>query len=312
MKRAPHGVAARIVALALVALAGACATSPRTTDPAPGGEPAAKAAATPSGEPIYPPCTQPPPCGDDCSNYPFEPTQCWTTEYGPARANVIVGAALSSTNMLYCREGSYALCFFSGPPWPGGTSDDNRELPCIREGKFANCTCQVYTSGPYFVDINSILNLGAFYETVQKCGTLGEDCANIVNCGRDGSLAGCDQQQPAPVCGYVRNQDPDDPTVSLMPEADLISAFSFAMDGDYNLGSTPCHGLYAGCMTAPCFFEKGARQPPQDGDPIQCQCPTYVGDYQVGQNQQQCSLRSESPVSYVWSAANSVATSDSP
>lgn len=293
MERAPRRVVVQMLVLVLAALlAGACASR--------------------SGRVIPAPCAYPPTCGTTCDNYPFEPTECWTTKHGPARANVILGGALQSTNMLYCREGSYALCFFSGPPQRTGTNPHNRPLPCIVEGPVASCTCQVYTSGPYFVDINSILNLGAYDETVQACGRDGAGCANIVNCGRDGSVEGCDRERPAPVCRYVRDQDPDDPSVSLIPKADLISAFSFAMDDDYDLGSTPCEGLYAGCMTAPCFFPEGAPQPPSDGDPIQCECPTFAGDFQVGQSNQACQPASENADPHVWSAANSVSDGGDP
>jgi hypothetical protein len=261
-----------------------------------------------------PPCPADPPCGDDCSNVPFKRTLCATTPYGPARANVVIGNPLSSTNMLYCHGGSYALCFFSGPPDATGTNDDNRALPCVvsPDGTSANCTCQVYTSGPYYVDINSILNLGAWYETVAACGADGSGCANIVNCGQEGApVPGCLQQTVPPVCKYLENQNRNDPSVSLIPHADLISAFSFKMDGDYQLGTSSCNGLgatYAGCMTAPCFFPPGAPQPPQDGDPIQCECPLFTGDFQVGQFNQakNCSIPPSNGKSYVWSAANSV------
>ncbi len=296
-----------ILAVAALLLAfGAC--SPEK-EPPPEGTPPEETPASASNET---PCPEPPPCGDDCSNVPFERTECWTTQYGPAKANVIIGNPLTSTNMLYCDAGSYALCFFSGPPTPTGTSSENQPLPCVLEGDIANCTCQVYTSGPYFVDINSILNLGAYYQTVQACGEDGSKCANIGNCGHKGDKPGCKERPQAPVCQYVKNQNPDDPTVSLIPQADLVSTFSFAMDGPYKLGSTSCPAnLYAGCMTAPCFFAEGAQQPPSDGDPIQCQCPTYNGDYQVGQSipPQECAISGDGGASYVWSAAHSVSGS---
>jgi len=232
-----------------------------------------------------------------------------TTPYGPAKADIIVGDnPLDSTNFLYCNGGSYALCFFSGPPdATGNPNSGNRRLPCILDGDVAHCTCQVYTSGPYFVDINAILNLGAYYETVKRCGADGKRCANIHNCGQDGTQQGCDKWPQAPVCQYVKDQNPNDPTVSLMPKADLVSTFSFAMDDTYQIGSTSCNdGLYAGCMTAPCFFKTGANQPPADGDPIECECPTYTGDYQVGQFKQDCTIQSADGKSFVWSAANTV------
>jgi hypothetical protein len=94
-----------------------------------------------------------------------------------------------------------------------------------------------------------------------------------------------------------------------LPKADVISAFSFAMDDQYKLGSTPCKGRYAGCMTAPCFFKPGAKTPPSDGDPIQCECPTFTGTYQVGQSGQACEIggRGDSQT-YLWSASNTISS----
>ena len=119
--------------------------------------------------------------GHDCSNYPYHPTDCWTTPYGPAKADVIIPkpetkTAMTSPNMLYCEGNTYALCFFSGPPTADGqVPSTNTALPCVlsKDGKSANCTCQAYTSGPNFVDINGILNRGAYFETVNVCGTDG-------------------------------------------------------------------------------------------------------------------------------------------
>jgi hypothetical protein len=301
-----------LVAVVPVALLAACGDRAPQQKPAAETPPAttpASAATTTTGNA----CPEPPPCGDKCSNHPFVPTDCWTTQYGPAKADIILGKnALSSTNMLYCNGGAYALCFFSGPPYATGKSKaGNAPLPCVLEGDIANCTCQAYTSGPYFVDINAILNRGAYYETVQVCGQDGSNCANIENCGRDGTNKGCEKRTQAPVCKYVQHQNPKDPTVSLIPKADLVSTFSFAMDSDYRIGSTSCPaGPYAGCMTAPCFFKEGAKRPPSDGDPIQCQCPTYNDEYQVGQFREKndCSIPSEGGTSYVWSAANTVPT----
>jgi hypothetical protein len=276
-------------------------TPPPTTEPASG-------STTTTGDP----CPNPPACGDNCSNHPFVPTDCWTTPYGPAKADVVMGDPVRSTNMLYCNGGTYALCFFSGPPYATGKNPaDNAPLPCVMEGDIAKCTCQAYTSGAYFVDINGILNRGAYDQTVQVCGQDGSNCANIKNCGPDGRLPGCEKRTVAPVCQYVQNQNPDDPTVSLIPKADLISTFSFAMNKDYTTLPTPCSaGLYAGCMTAPCFFQEG-RSSASDGDPVQCDCPTYNGVYQVGQPDQQCTIPSQDGKSYVWSASNTVPDSSS-
>jgi predicted small lipoprotein YifL len=277
------------------------AEPPATTEPASG--------STAEGTP----CPDPPPCGDDCSNHPFAPTECWTTPYGPAKADVIIGNPLTSPNMLYCDAGAYALCFFSGPPEPTGKRDaGNPPLPCVLEagGDVAKCTCEVFTSGPYFVDINAILNLGAYFETVQACGQDGSRCANMHNCGRDGTKPGCEERKRAPVCQYVADQDPDDPAVSLMPKADLVSTFSFAMNDDYLMGSSDCNSTppakYAGCMTAPCFFAEGDDSPPEDGETIQCHCPTYTGEFQIGQphREHQCTIGEGK--THVWSAARSV------
>ena len=269
-------------------------------------------------------CPNPPACGSTCSNTPFAPTNCWTTPYGPAPADVVI----SPTNMLYCPAGSYALCFFSGPSTPTGngcpssSECKNNRLPCVRsaDGKSANCTCQFYTADaqhPSFVDINGILNLGAYDETVQVCGLDGSLCANMKNCGKD--LTGCPNPQPcsppgtgpgclAPVCKYVQHQNQADPKVSLIPGAQVISTFSFAMNSSYTLGSSPCTGLYAGCMTAPCKFTSGSASTHKPGDLIQCECPTYSGTYQIGQNYESCSIQSSTKAkSYVWSASNTVA-----
>lgn len=266
------------------------------------------------------PCINPPPCpGPDCSNYPYKPTDCWTTPYGPAKADVIVatepGGAIRSTNMLYCDGNTYALCFFSGPPTVTGTNTGNNVLPCEvnEKGDTANCTCQAYTSKPNFVDINGILNRGAYYATVNLCGPDGSGCRNIENCGPRGDKPGCLAHKEAPVCTYVKDQSPTNPQGSLMPKADLISTFSFAMsgkDGSYELGSTPCEGSsagpYAGCMTAPCFYGSGHKSPTQDGELVQCQCPIYSGDFQIGQSGQTCPISGSDGKTYVWSASNTV------
>jgi hypothetical protein len=257
-----------------------------------------------------------PPCEGDCGNYPYQPTDCWTTKHGPAKADVVE----STTNLLYCKDTPFALCFFSGPPTSTGRNPRNPALPCVLRtegevvrGRVASCTCQAYRQAS-FVDINGILNLGAYQETVQACGPDGSGCANLQTCGKDGSkCAGSNPPQEAPVCKYVRQQNPNDPTVSLMPKADLISTFSLtAMEPNYQVGVSPlpkdgnCHGRYAGCMTAPCFFEEGTKQPFSDGDPVTCECPTFEGPYQVGQFKQQCDIPQSDGNIYVWSAANHV------
>jgi hypothetical protein len=302
------------VAAAPLAASGDGSAGQRSSPPASG---AAAAAKPPAGTR----CETAPSCHTDCSNTPFEPTDCWTTAYGPAKADVIVSegkaGGLHSTNMLYCPTAMYALCFFSGPPTPtgkncgdgSGTNCTNQALPCVVDGKIAKCTCKAYTS-PYFVDINGILNLGVYYQTVHACGVDGKRCQNIVKCGPNGNLPGCASLKQAPVCDYVKNQNPAAPSGSLWPKADLISTFGFAMDANYRLGSTPCApGPYAGCMTAPCTFGAASGSQHADGDPIQCECPIYNGPYQVGQNSQSCTIPGGGGQSYVWSASYTVEVS---
>lgn len=274
-EKGPHGLALSLGLVVLVALLAACTTGQvKMSSPCPAS-----------------------PCGANCSNQPFVRTDCWTTEYGPAKADIVT----TSHNFLFCDGGSYALCYFSGP------STGNPPLPCTLTGETANCTCQVYTSGPYFVDINAILNLNAYYETVYACGADGSGCANLHHCGAAGTAEDCARQKPAPVCKYVRDQNPRDASVSLIPGADMVSAFSFAMRGEYTYGNTECRreALYAGCMTAPCFLPPGAPTPPSDGDPVQCQCPVFHGPYQVGQDDQMCTI-----LPNVWSAAYRVPRRD--
>jgi hypothetical protein len=294
MKAARPGV----LAAAILGITIFVACGPRTEQgeqPATSEMPPAEQPASPPTEAAGPKC---PPCEGDCSNYPFQPTDCWTTQHGPARADVVDGA----TNLLYCKDTPFALCFFSGPPTPTGTNPaENQPLPCVLEGDTANCTCQAFKQASY-VDINGILNLGAYQETVQACGQDGSGCANLKN----------RQLQEAPVCKYVRQQSPNDPQASLMPKADLISTFSpTAMEPNYQVGKSPaqgdCEGRYAGCMTAPCFFPEGTKRPFSDGDLITCKCPTFTGKYQVGQANQQCEIPSSDGNNYyVWSAANHI------
>lgn len=256
--------------------------------------------------------TEPVPCPDTPNgNQPFEWTDCWTTDSGPAKADIISGNPLTSPNMLYCDGGTYALCFFSGPLEATGNS--NTPLPCTpREGEeVADCICQAYTSGPYFIDINAILNLGAYSFTVSECGADGSRCANIENCGQDGSKSTCEDYKPATVCSWVAGQNPTDPSTSLIPGAQVISTFSFAMgtpppsDGPYTIGSTHCDGLYAGCMTAPCFAEPGTEI--TDEVLVRCECPTYDGTYQAGQLGMECPQQdSDPPPGWLWSASNQV------
>jgi hypothetical protein len=299
----------------------ACAASVSAAEP-----PGAKAEAPPTAAPQEPLCSAvTPKCAQEgnCSNTPFELTKCWTTTYGPARADVVVvpagakpAAATNSPNMLLCQGGrAYALCFFSGPPVG---IDGGQALPCILspDKLTATCTCQYYSSGAYFVDINGILNQGAYYEAINQCGNDGSGCSNITGCSKqDGTCSG--SGKPANVCNYINSQSSGNSAGSFYPtaQAQVISTFSFAMsppNGNYQLATTAttCNGKYAGCMTAPCRFKDGSDPSShKNGDPIQCECPVYDGPYQVGAAGQSCTIASPNADTYIWSASSTVVQS---
>jgi hypothetical protein len=184
-----------------------------------------------------------------CERLPFVENVYWTTEYGPAAADVLVEPA----NMLRCESGDYALCYYSGAD----------PMPCkVDEVQgVAHCECQKLTAGPgpkaQMVEISGILNTCVYIETAVACGVDGTGCARTPD--------------SAPVCDYVESN-------ALMPHADLISTFSFAKVGDFALGCTECQGVYAGCMTAPCYERKND----QGEDVVICDCPLYRGPYQFG------------------------------
>lgn len=187
----------------------------------------------------------------------------WTTAYGPAYANIL----LAPSNFLPCLGGPFALCYYSGP------SSGAIDLSCTLtpDGLYANCNCYNIPFGVYFVDINAILNHSVYEQTVAQCGSDGSLCGNL---------------NSAPVCQSV-NQG------TLIPDANLFSTFSFDCVPTDGLGQTNCsQAPYSGCMTAPCF---------DVGKPgiVQCSCPVFDGPYQVGQNNQACTLGGD----LVWSAA---------
>jgi hypothetical protein len=186
----------------------------------------------------------------------------WTTTFGPAYADIL----LSPTNFLPCQGGPIALCYYSGP----------EPQPCVpsADGRFADCTCYEIPFGPYFVDINAILNHDVYLDTVAVCGADGSACSGQANA--------------APVCDVINDG-------TLIPGADVISTFSFACVPEEGIGQTTCAAQpYAGCMTAPCWRtgEQGV---------VTCQCPLFDGPYQVGNFGAQCTL----PGELIWSAAYS-------
>lgn len=186
----------------------------------------------------------------------------------PPYANILTDPA---TNFLPCRGGPFALCYYSGPD---GT------LPCTvrreAEGNYAECKCVEVPYGPYFVDIHAIMDKTTYDATVLACGEQGEKCAT---------------PNSAPVCGVINAK-------KLIPGADVISVFSFDCVPEEGIAQIPCAaGLYAGCMTAPCYRD--------DDDPkgiVTCECPLYDGCYEVGTPAPigTCEL----PKGNVWSSAH--------
>jgi hypothetical protein len=189
----------------------------------------------------------------------FVPNDLMTTPFGPAYADIL----LEPTNFLPCEGGPFALCYYSGP--------DPESCELTGDGTFANCKCFEIGYGKYFVDINAILDLDEYLETVDVCGS-------------DGS--GCQTTNSAPVCASINSGN-------FIPGSDVISVFSFDCIPEEGIGDTNCpQSLYAGCMTAPCFRTGEAGI-------VECSCPTYDGPYQVGLNDQACVLDND----HVWSAA---------
>ncbi len=199
-------------------------------------------------------------------NFPFNDTM--TTDFGPAFADVI----LEPVNFLPCEGGPIALCYYSGPE--ADVAGLGLELPCVQtlDGTAANCECFEVSYGKYFVDINAILNLDVYNDTIEKCG-------------KSGIL--CQTTNSAPVCTEINDG-------TFIPGTDMISTFSFGCVASEGIGSTNCEDktLYAGCMTAPCTrtSEEGI---------VNCLCPTFDGPFQIGLNDQTCNLGGD----LVWSAA---------
>jgi hypothetical protein len=187
----------------------------------------------------------------------------WTTDYGPAYANIL----LTGSNFLPCRGGPFSLCYYSGP----NSGPEDLSCTLTPDGLYANCKCFDIPYGVFFVDINGILNHSIYEKTIAQCGI-------------DGSL--CGTLNSAPVCQAI-NQG------KLIPGTSLYSTFSFDCVPTNGIGQTNCsQAPYVGCMTAPCF------KTGQSGID-RCSCPVFDGPYQVGQNNQECTLGGD----LVWSAA---------
>ncbi|MEY8673287.1 hypothetical protein AB9G22_02755 [Francisella philomiragia] len=231
-------------------------------------------------------------CGDNCSNMPFYPTLCKPTEYGSAWSG---GGATSATKQLYCAKATYANCHYSGSPKATGINSNNQAMPCkvSEDGKTANCRCKVFT-GPNYVNIDGIMNLGVYYKTVAVCGKDGSKCKNLSTCLPDGR--GDCKGVEAPVCKYIADQNTLDDNVSFIPGADLISTYGFDMNKDYDIAKpgegVKCQNIdVAGCMTQPCKYEKGSKEY------ATCSCPiTNMKTMMLSQKGVSCDL----PKGYVW------------
>lgn len=240
-------------------------------------------------------------CEQDCPA-PYVENDFWTTEYGPAAANIV----LSPTNFLACSSSAYALCYYSGPDAAPDGKQGHRlpSLPCkVAKNKPGIADCRCYAeSGTSYVDIHSIRNTEAYIETVRVCGLNGEKCANMAS-EAAAKLAAQLGKTPtvlptAPVCGYL--QAGPNGNVSMAPGTELVSTFSFAKAKRYGTAQTDCTGSampYAGCMTASCTFERD-KNGKRTGF-ANCECPVYSGPYQVGQADVSCDAGSGN----VWSAA---------
>ena len=227
-------------------------------------------------------------------NKPFKLNTLCTTPYDnpntPAWADILV----APQNFVACKGATIALCYYSGPVTPADPSADppTPPTPCyLRDGEdIADCTCfEIPAGSTYYVDINAILNLDVYLDTVNKCGITGKQCLPF------GS-------QEAPVCEAIR-------TGKLIPGADLISTFSFALEREIPIVQGNCTeanppNLYAGCMTAPCKRIPGEYYPNAPYPLVQCACPTYRGPFQVGRQitaEDPCDLPDKDNT--VWSAA---------
>jgi len=214
---------------------------------------------------------------DFTKDNPFRLNFIPTTPFGPAWADILD----RPSNFLLCKGAPTALCYYSGP--------EGSVTPCVADGTHkgrTNCTCYEIPGGsPYLVDINAILNLDVYLETIKVCGRGGENCLPR-------------GKMPAPVCDYINNN-------TLIPGADLISTFSFFLEKTMptdELTTCSTRANYGGCMTAPCTKTGGFDE--NTGLPlVQCACPLYDGPYQVSQDLavtgNKCVL--DSP--YTWSAA---------
>lgn len=238
-------------------------------------------------------------CDEGCPA-PYVENRFWTTEYGPAAADIV----LAPSNFLRCSSDAYALCYYSGPESAptNGQGEALPSLPCtLSDQGLANCRCYA-ESGTSYVTIHSIRNTEAYIETIRACGMNGEKCANMASEAIANAAQALGQTvsplPSAPVCDYLQTKS--DGGVPMAPQAELISTYSFAKAKEYGVQQTDCTSEptpYAGCMTASCTFERdNAGQPTGFAN---CECPLYKGPFQVGQGSVNC----DAGEGHVWSAA---------
>ncbi len=231
----------------------------------------------------------------------YTPYKKWTTPFGPPAADVLI----HPSNFLACKGAKIALCYYSGPPPIADEADLSCTITKDKNGnQFSNCRCIEIEDGPYFVDINAILDKDVYLKTVAVCGKGGQDCLGKVN--------------KAPVCKEINNGTF---LSDANPKPTAISTFSYQLNSapDYQIGSTNCAdndaGLYSGCMTAPCVPTGKTVKichavPGADAGKIcnelpiaECTCPNFNGPFQIGKSDRNCSLEE----GFTWSAAFSPA-----
>jgi hypothetical protein len=181
------------------------------------------------------------------TSFPLNTQQ--TTPYGPPWVNASTG----SNDWAAC-FGPYALCYYA----------ECRPTP---EGTVADCPCYDWF-GTSYVQISSILNLDAYEATRSVC---------------DADPGTCLTPNTAPVCGYIN-------AGTFMEGVTRISTFSFYRARVEPIGVTDCTGdpgLYAGCMTSPCFGDP-TPDPGDKSATIQCDCPTWDGPFQAGKSGLSC------------------------
>lgn len=252
--------------------------------------------------PIFAAAQNPTTCTQNCPA-PYVPNAFWTTQYGPAAANIV----LSPTNFLACPATSYALCFYSGPDAPPKAKRGEKKLPALpckvskTDASIADCRCYA-ESGVSYIDIHSIRNTEAWVETVRVCGLDGAGCRNLASDELPGKVyaffGGTPPTLPtAPACSYL--VPAANGKAPMAPDAELVSTFSFAQAPRYGLAQTSCTSSpapYAGCMTASCTFERAPNGKPTGF--ATCRCPVYTGPFQVGQAGVSCDAGDGN----VWSA----------